>query len=119
MTEDVDPTAERVARNDAAFREANERIAGFSHALEREDPLPVLCECADPRCTNVVLLTHAEYEELRRHPTWFVNDLGHVVNGRGWARVVSENERFAVVEKLGEAAEIVEELDPRARSEQP
>jgi hypothetical protein len=114
-----DPVAERVARNEATFREANERVASFSHALEREDPLPVLCECADPRCTNVVLVTHAEYEEVRADPSWFVSDLGHVANAEGWGRVISENERFAVVEKLGDAAEVAAELDPRAAEPQP
>jgi hypothetical protein len=110
-----DPVAERVARNEATFREANERVARFSRELEREDPLPVLCECADPRCTNVVLVTHAEYEAVRAHPDRFVCDLGHVANAEGWGRVVSEDERFAVVEKLGEAAELSAELDPRTR----
>ncbi len=114
-----DPVAERVARNEATFREANERVARFSHALEREDPLPVLCECADPRCTNVVLVTHAEYEQVRACPTWFVGDVGHVVNSQGWGRVVLENERFAVVEKLGDAAEVAAELDPRSTTELP
>ncbi len=114
-----DVVAERVARNEATFREANERVARFSRALERDDPLPVLCECAEPRCTNVVLVTHAEYEQVRACPTWFVSDLGHVVNAQGWGRVVSENERFAVVEKLGDAAALAAELDPRTTTEQP
>ena len=111
MDQGHDPVAERVARNEATFRDANERIAALAGALGREEPLPVLCECADTRCTNVVLVTPAEYAEVRREPAWFISDHGHVANAEGWGRVVTEHERFAVVEKLGEAAEIAAELD--------
>lgn len=110
-------SAERVALNDAAFREANEQINDVAQSLDRADAdlLPFLCECADERCTDVLKLTAAEYEAVRREPTHFLNAHGHVRNGRPWARVVEEFDRYSVVEKVGEAAEIVEELDPRTR----
>ena len=108
-----DSTAERVARNEATFRDANERVAAFARELGREQEVPILCECADARCTHVLLVLPSEYEEVRRHPTWFFSDHGHVANAEGYGRVVQENDRFAIVEKLGEVAEIVAELDPR------
>lgn len=108
-------TAERVARNDSAFRDANDRIEEAAQALDTsaELLLPFLCECADMRCTDVLQLTAAEYEDVRRDPTHFINAHGHVRNGKGWARVVQETERYSVVEKVGEAARVAAELDPR------
>ena len=75
--------------------------------------LPALCECAELRCTEVVKLTPQQYEAVRSDPRWFINAPGHQVNAQGWAYVVSENDRFVVVEKIGEAGELAEELDPR------
>ena len=108
-------SAERVAHNDAAFREANERIQAVAraHDTEREDLIPMLCECADLSCTDILLLAPQEYEAVRRDPTHFINAHGHHQSAGPWARVVEEYERYAVVEKLGQAAEIVTDLDPR------
>jgi hypothetical protein len=111
-----DPVAERVARNDATFRESNEEIARVARSFELEEEalLPVLCECADTTCTEVLQLTSREYEDVRRVPTWFINAHGHEVSAQGWARVVVAFDRYAVVEKIGEAGEIAAELDPRS-----
>jgi hypothetical protein len=111
----LDPVAERVARNDAAFRDSNERVVGLAQSFrdDLEAPLPVLCECADVSCTEVVQLTLREYESVRQVPTWFINAPGHHRNGRGWVSVVATCEGYEVVEKVGDAAEIAIELDPR------
>jgi len=105
--------AERVARNDAAFRVANEEIRSKAAAWNMDGPLPTLCECADPHCTTLVRVTPRQYEAVRSDSRWFINASGHEVNDQGWSHVISENDRFVVVEKTGEAGEIVEELDPR------
>jgi hypothetical protein len=111
----VTASAERIAKNDATFREANERINAVAASFEHDELelLPFLCECADVECTEVVKLLAPEYEAVRADPTHFVNADGHVVNGQGWARVVEVHDRYTVVEKIGEAAEIAAELDPR------
>lgn len=108
-------SAERVGRNDALFREANERIKDVvtSYDHEESELLPFLCECAEETCTEVVQLTADEYEAVRRHPTRFLNVEGHVRSAQGWARVLEEHDRYTVVDKVGEAAEIAVELDPR------
>lgn len=108
-------TAERVARNDATFRDANERINAVATSFEHDEIelLPFLCECADMTCTEVVQLNAHEYEAVRADATHFINAEGHVVNGEGWARVVEERDRYTVVEKIGDAAEVAVELDPR------
>jgi hypothetical protein len=106
-------TAERVARNDAAFRVANEEIQAAAAEWNMDGLLPAICECADPHCTTVLRVTPRQYEAVRSDPRWFINAPGHHVNAHGWAYVISENDRFVVVEKIGKAGEIVEELDPR------
>jgi hypothetical protein len=108
----VDTTAERVGKNDATFREANERIQRAARDLAVE-PVPFICECADPACTELVQMSLAEYEGVRADSRHFLNTPGHEVNADGYGRVVSHHDAYVVVEKLGDAAKIVEELDPR------
>jgi hypothetical protein len=81
--------------------------------LDRSRALPFLCECAEESCTTVLQLSLDEYEAVRAHPTHFINARGHAAHGQGWVRVLDEFDRYTVVEKVGEAAEIVAELDPR------
>jgi hypothetical protein len=71
----MDPTAERVARNDAAFRDANERIAPAARAAE-VSRVPFICECADRECSEIVRLTLDEYERIRVNTRWFLNAHG-------------------------------------------
>ena len=60
---------ERLARNQALFREVNERvekIAGDNNAVE------FVCECSNTECIESVELTLAAYERIRSNSTWFV-----------------------------------------------
>lgn len=103
---------ERVARNEALFREVNERIKDISADVEA--PLTdFVCECGDPECTKPVSLTPFEYEEVRRDATHFVVLPGHVVPDV--EQVVAETERFAVVAKTEpRAARVAVREDPRS-----
>jgi hypothetical protein len=107
-------SAERVARNDATFRQANEEIRAYAAEWEMAGPLPAICECADITCTAVVSLTPAEYEDVRAHPARFIHVPGHEASDHGWAQVVEDLGEYVVVEKVGEAARVAERLDPRA-----
>ena len=51
-----EPSAERVARNEADFRRANERIADFAPD-DGERFVPFLCECAEMSCAMACMLT--------------------------------------------------------------
>ena len=106
----MDPRAERVGRNEALFREVNERILEVSDGAEME----ILCECGDAECTVSFLITHGEYEGVRADPTRFAVAHGHVAEGI--EQVIVENDRFAVVEKIGDATRIATETDPRKAS---
>jgi hypothetical protein len=60
--------------------------------------LEFLCECGHVDCFEHIELTRAEYEDVRTQTTHFVLMPGHQ-NG-SVERVISETERFIVVEKL-------------------
>jgi hypothetical protein len=108
----LDPlTEERIARNDATFRDANERIGKAAEGLGlTEGALPFLCECADTSCRTLIQLTLDEYRRVRSNPTWFANAPGHEEADQGTAKVVERYERYFVVEKTGHAAEVAREL---------
>jgi len=106
-------TQERVARNDALFREANEGIQDAASTYGVLERIPFICECADGNCRELLVLSMDEYEEIRRNPRHFLNAPGHVRAAQGAAEVVDDRGRYTTVEKTGYAGDIVEGLDPR------
>ncbi len=105
---------ERVARNDAIFREANESIGDAAREYGVQGPVPFICECADSGCTAIIRLTLEEYERVRAQPTLFINARGHRAAAGAHVDVAEERDGYEVVKKLGEAAEVAEELDTRS-----
>ena len=72
---------ERLAGNEALFREVNERVAGVAEHFEVEstaDPVKFTCECGRATCTEQIAMTLVEYEALRAMPTHFAVVPGHV-----------------------------------------
>ena len=112
-----DERTDRMARNEALFRSVNERVKELAERLPQvsvAEPDAVegyLCECADIACTERVAMTNEEYEHVRSNSLWFFVALGHVVPEI--ERVVTENERYTVVEKGPGEREIVQATDPR------
>jgi hypothetical protein len=106
---------ERCAQNQALFRDVNERLnaAKMSRSIWVTTSEWV-CECAEETCTERIQMTPEEYEQLRQDSTHFAvaPDDNHVVPDV--ERIVEKRERYWVVEKLDEAAEVAEELDARA-----
>lgn len=115
VTRNLDASVqERVARNQATFRKANEDIERAAQKYDIDAELvPFICECAAETCTEVLQLTLPEYEAVRKEPRRFVNARGHHVHAQGLGVVVFESERYEVVEKQELAGAIAEELDPR------
>lgn len=107
-------TAERVARNEAAFREANESIREAAQRYGAADGLPFICECAEPGCMEILRLVSTEYEAVRATPTHFITAPGHHRASEGWGKVVEQRDGYEIVEKVGHAANVAEELDPRS-----
>jgi hypothetical protein len=104
---------ERLARNESFFREVNERIGDIADRLGQADaPYDYLCECSDPGCTERISLRRDEYEHVRADPTRFVLSPGHAMEEV--EIVVRQHSDHVLVEKIGVAGVIAEELDPRA-----
>jgi hypothetical protein len=73
-------------------------VRAIGHIVEAEKPVPFLCECMDPSCTEPVPMTLREYEAVRAHPRRFALVPGHpTVAGE---RIIGEDSRFQVTEKL-------------------
>ena len=107
-------TAERMAHNNAVFREANERIHGAAAAYDLDGLLPFLCECPDPTCTAIIPMPLEAYEAIRAVPTHFINGVGHPDSSHAWATVIEQREGYEIVERTGRAAEITTQRDPRS-----
>jgi hypothetical protein len=104
---------ERIARNEALFREVNERIAETAERFE-SDRAEFVCECADQDCTERVEATLAEYERTRADGTHFILQPGHE-DPRVERVIERRGARLLVVAKVNAAvARIVRRLDPRA-----
>jgi hypothetical protein len=107
-TQDGGIQAVKGARNQALWREVNERI---KNVAETAGDVEFLCECADLDCVQTLNLSMAEYERIRSSSVRFPVAPGHVYPEL--ENVVEENDRFVVVQKKGKAGEVAAELDPR------
>ena len=101
------------ATEQARRRDANESIEDSMKSTGRLDPNSFFCECGDPRCDRTVTATIPEYESVRERPNHFLIMLNH--ENPEVESVISEAERFAVVETLaGEASKVALRTDPRS-----
>lgn len=116
MGADKSERQERVARNEARFREHNEQVKSWNAAHKWVDPpLPDWsCECGWENCKDPVRVSLAAYEAVRANPTHFivVPSDGHVAPDV--ERVVERHDEYWVVEKVGPTAALAAALDPRA-----
>jgi hypothetical protein len=99
---------ERLARNQALFREVNERINEIS---AENDKIEFLCECSDTSCIDTLALRASEYLQVRDNPLRFVIRQGHEIEAI--ERVVAEDGGYVVVEKHEAEADLID-MDPRS-----
>lgn len=104
---------EEEVANEVASRDRNESILHANDDLaflrERDE---YACECGHGACGDVVSLTRAEYEAVRLDATHFAIYPNH--ENPEIEAVVSQNDRFAVVEKLLEMPRrMARDTDPR------
>jgi hypothetical protein len=105
---------ERLASNQALFREVNERVAKVATHFSDNDQeaIDFICECVRADCAELIPMTAAEYEAVRAESTRFA-----VLPGHEEPKIESIIERrpaYLVIEKQDEAAEVARETDPRA-----
>jgi hypothetical protein len=102
--------AERLARNEARWRELNAELERGLAAIERDpdERAAFVCECGRPDCTEIVKLPLDAYQRAHEHDKHFVVRPGHEF--LDVERVIEETEDYFVVEKrdVGRVPEIVE-----------
>jgi len=105
--------SERAARNQSLYRSLNEKILELQQTLAEAgiENTEWICECADTDCTVRVAATLPEYEKVRSNPRTFIVCRGHI--HPEVERVLSETDRYMVVEKIDHAGQIAETLNPR------
>lgn len=109
----MDARQERLARNEALFRDVNERVRAIAAVHGDDDHVyEFYCECSNADCTFQLKATLADYEGVRAHPARFVIAPQHSLPEI--EEVIEKAEGWWVVEKIGEPAKLVEDLDPRS-----
>jgi hypothetical protein len=116
----ADDPQQRLAGNEAVFRQVNEAIESGTTPPESGAKIAFRCECAELGCNDLIELTVAEYEHIRSNPRRFLVTPGH--DHPDIETIVEKQPGYAVVEKRDAAAEVAEQTDPRdspeARGEQ-
>ncbi len=104
---------ERIALNEVAFREVNERIEDLAESFDlKTQPLDFVCECGDAECMERLTMTRAEYEQLRSDAHQFAVHPGHEYPEVD--SVIARRKGYDVVVKnRGAPEQIVERTDPR------
>jgi hypothetical protein len=104
---------ERVARNEALFREVNERVEELHDDLSGAGMPEFVCECPDDACTERISVPIEVYERVRRDPHLFLLRSGH--DQSEVEQVVEQADGFVIVRKDTPTTErIAEQTDPRA-----
>ena len=118
MRTDDEQRALKLAMNQSAARTSNERLSrmAVSHRFESHQRVPFVCECADPECQEIVMLSHDEYERVRDHSSRFLLAAGHEDAEAMHERIVEAEKGYAVVEKIGVAGREAARLDRRQTS---
>jgi hypothetical protein len=106
-----DELQERLGANESVFREVNESIERGQWPGEEDAPVGFRCECARLGCNDLVELSVREYERVRADPRRFIVLPGH--ERLDAETVVETRPGYVVVEKLEDAGEKAEEMDPR------
>jgi hypothetical protein len=87
------------ARNEALWREVNDRIEEIDETLRilPDDLLELHCECGNADCVVRISITPDEYREVRSQRDTFALALGH--EDQVIEHVVKRTDRYLVVDK--------------------
>jgi hypothetical protein len=110
----MDAREQRLAQNEALFREVNEKVEAIALLHGDDDHVyEFYCECSNKDCSLQVPATLAQYEAVRAHPNRFLITPEH------WLpeieTVTERSDAWWVIDKHGDAGRLVEHLDPRSR----
>ena len=103
-TDETDNEILRRARNEWIEQTADS--FGANHVEEA-----YICECGDPQCSDNISLTRVEYEAVRSEGSHFVVAIDH--ENPEMERIIVENKRFTVVQKMMAAGRQSQQANPR------
>ena len=109
----TDERTKKVARNQAMYRQVNERIEELNEAFdEMSGEFVVVCECADPMCAEQIALSRDAYERTRANSAQFILRPGH--QAADIEDLVATEGHYVIVEKHeGEPARLARKTDAR------
>jgi hypothetical protein len=102
---------QRIAANEARFRDVNERIALRDASAHQE--LEIICECGDDDCLERITVPLVAYERAHSEPTLFLAKPGHL-KATATEQIVADHPDYQLIRKTGDAAAVAEEQDPRS-----
>ena len=100
----------RVGQREVNRRRVNEAI---EKGRQSEGPATFVCECGRAGCNVTLTVPLDEYEAVRTSFDRFLVAPGHELAPVD--SVVERHERYVVVVKRGEAAELAKDTDPRVQ----
>jgi hypothetical protein len=104
---------ERIARNEALFRQVNERVKlVHDQADPRGEMIQILCECGDDDCIDEIAISTVEYERVRADSRQFLLVPGHV--SPDVEEIVDKGEGYEVARKHLVEAEVANRTDRRS-----
>jgi hypothetical protein len=104
---------ERIARNESAFRDLNEKLEANVHRGKTEPEYAgFVCECGHAECDTTVRVDLDTFETIRKDQQLFFVVRGHEIPDA--EDVVDDRDGYLVVRKHQDVAEIVEGPDRRA-----
>lgn len=109
----MDERVTRVGKNEALFRQVNERVEQLNESFATvTDTFEVVCECGDSGCVTQISIASDAYERVRTDPTRFIVAPGH--EDSEVEDIVDTQSAYHVVRKhAGLPGRIAEETDPR------
>jgi hypothetical protein len=109
-------SGERAAHNQSLYRSINEKVKELNQTFSEAGIADSewICECANTDCTLRIPASLHEYEAVRSNPRTFIISPEHLYPQI--ERVLNQNDRFMTVEKIDNAGQIAEALDPRRTS---
>jgi hypothetical protein len=93
---------ERLIASQAAFRAANERLAGVAGRGPADRIVPFLCECADDECRGRVNMSVPEYRAIHDDRDRYATLRDHAT--ADGEEVIERRELFDIVQKAAAAA---------------
>jgi hypothetical protein len=102
---------ERIGWNEAAFRRINESVETDYSETNYAGLIGFLCECGHSGCEEIIEMTRGEYEGVRANPRRFAVIGDHAIGST--EDIVERHQRYVVVEKHEDVADLAERSDPR------